>query len=310
MGAWGGGLYSNDLASDLRSLVKSVLRLPLDEARILQILCEAEARAANDPTDEDHTMFWLVVAGQLAKAGVACPDAFRKAIAIIDGGDDLRLLEARGLSGAALRKRAAALQELRDQLVNAPTVSKRRKTLQGPQPYLFELGVIYALPCKGAACINPSLGRRNFDGSPWVHDGFRQFVVLERGRAFEHLAWYQAIVSLAAVPLKPRLEDALADLWWKLESPATCSQTTFAAIEIEAVGAAPVDIARAYERFARRRREMEFLGWGGRGAAINDVELTNWFVQTIPDRTAAIAKGEPPRDGETIMRNIADILVL
>jgi hypothetical protein len=308
MGAWGTGLYGADFASDLRGLVKSVLRLPVDESRILQILCEAEERAAHDPADDDHTTFWLVIADLLAKAGVACPEAFKTAIEIIDGGEDLKRQAARGMSGPKLEKHAAALVDLRGRLVNAPNVSKKRKTLDGPQPYLFDPGVIYALPCKGATCISPGRGRKTLDGSPWVHDGYRQFIVLERGRAFDYLAWYQAIVTLAAVPRKPRLDDANADLWWRLELPQMCSKQTFDALEIEAVGAPPIDLGRAYERFPKRRPGLAFLGWGGRAAAINDVELTNWFVQSIPDRTAAIAKGQPPQDGATIMRNLDDIL--
>jgi len=34
MGAWAAGLYSSDMAADMRATVKSVLRLPLDEDRI------------------------------------------------------------------------------------------------------------------------------------------------------------------------------------------------------------------------------------------------------------------------------------
>lgn len=31
MGAWGAGLYSSDIAADMRAVIKSVLRLPFDE---------------------------------------------------------------------------------------------------------------------------------------------------------------------------------------------------------------------------------------------------------------------------------------
>jgi hypothetical protein len=46
MGAWGIGLYSSDMAADMRSTVKSVLRLPFDENRIVDILCDGERKAA------------------------------------------------------------------------------------------------------------------------------------------------------------------------------------------------------------------------------------------------------------------------
>ncbi len=71
MGAWGLGLYSSDMAADMRATIKSVLRLPLDEDRIVDILRDSEGAAANDPNDEDHTTFWLVLADQFEKRGVA-----------------------------------------------------------------------------------------------------------------------------------------------------------------------------------------------------------------------------------------------
>lgn len=309
MGTWGSGLYASDMASDIRALVKSVLRLPISEARIVEILCEAEPTAAHDSNSPDHTTFWLAIADQLVRAGQACPDAFSKAISIIDSGADLGVCQARGLAGAKLDKRAAMLQELRARLIDAPTSSKPRKTLKEPQPFLFELGTLYTLPCRGAACINPGRGRKTLAGSAWAHDGYRQFIVLERGRAFDYLAWYQAIVSIAALPGKPAFAGANADLWWQLEMPKTCSQKTFDAIEIAPLGKLPIDFAKACARFPKRRAGQTFLGWGGRGAAIHDAELTDWFVQAIPDRTAALAKGQSPQEGPLLMRNLDEILV-
>ena len=64
MGAWGIGLYSSDMAADMRSTIKSVLRLPFDEDRIVNVLSDCERGPANDPNDEDHTIFWLVLADQ------------------------------------------------------------------------------------------------------------------------------------------------------------------------------------------------------------------------------------------------------
>jgi hypothetical protein len=90
MGVWGAGLYSSDMAADLRASVKSVLRLPLDEDGIVDILCDGERQAANDLNNEDHTTFWLVLADQFEKRGVAHAPTREKAIAIIARGDDHR----------------------------------------------------------------------------------------------------------------------------------------------------------------------------------------------------------------------------
>jgi len=43
------------MAADMRAVIKSALRLPFDEDRIVEILREGEGRAAADPNDEDHT---------------------------------------------------------------------------------------------------------------------------------------------------------------------------------------------------------------------------------------------------------------
>src|SRR5215467_14496533 len=130
MGAWGVGLYSSDMAADMRSVVKAVLRLPFDENRVVDIICDGERRAADDPNDEDHTTFWLVLADQFEKRGVAHPSTRDKAIAIIDRGGDLDMMEKRGMMQADLRKRGVKLAELRARLSAAPRLSKPRATIK------------------------------------------------------------------------------------------------------------------------------------------------------------------------------------
>ena len=207
MGAWGAGLYSSDMAADMRAVIKSALRLPFDEDRIVDILRDCERGAADDPDDEDHTTFWLVLADQFEKRGVAHAPAREKAIAIIDRGDDLDMMEKRGMKQADLRKRGARLAELRARLAAAPRASKPRATIKAPEPYVLEVGVLYACPVRGDN-INPRGGKKNFDGSPWIPDGWRQFIILNRGRAFDYLAWYQPLVCKKPVREKPRLANA------------------------------------------------------------------------------------------------------
>src|SRR2546423_3708218 len=92
MAAWGAGLYSSDMAADMRAVIKSALRLPYGEDRIVEILSDGERRAATDPNDESHTTFWLVLADQFEKRGVAHAPTCEKATAIIDRGDDLPMM--------------------------------------------------------------------------------------------------------------------------------------------------------------------------------------------------------------------------
>jgi hypothetical protein len=137
MGVFGAGLYSGDFALDLRSTVGAILRLPFDPDKLLDILCSTHPSAANNPNDEEHTIFWLVIADQFAKHDVACDRVRPKALAIIDGGTDLTTLEKLGMMQSGLRKRKRMLDELRARIVAAPTTSKPRKVLRKPQPLLM-----------------------------------------------------------------------------------------------------------------------------------------------------------------------------
>ncbi len=71
MGIWGTGLYSGDFAKELSSAARAVSQLPFDGDRLAELLCSVEPGAANNRADEDHTTFWLVVADQFAKRGIA-----------------------------------------------------------------------------------------------------------------------------------------------------------------------------------------------------------------------------------------------
>lgn len=309
MGSWGSGLYASDIACDLRAMIGAVARLPLDDERLVDILCERETQTANDPADEDHTVFWLVLADQFAKRGLVSARVRERAIAIIDEGRDLAAHEGRGLTGAALTKRARMLGELRTRLVAAPMPQRPRTTLKAPQPYTLEVGTLYACPTLGSAAINTHRGRKHFDGSPWIPDGFRQFVVLARGRAFDYLAWYQPIVTIATVVAPPRLEDARADLWWTIETPKTCAAQYFKKLEVQTVGALAIDFAKVRERFPRGRRGVCFFGCDGTPAAVNDVGIGDTMVTSTHDWAKLLARGTPPTEGPTVMRSLSDILL-
>src|SRR5579859_3478765 len=97
MGAWGIGLYSSDFAMDLRGCVNAVVRLPFNPDRLLEIICQSEPSSANDATDPDHTVFWLVVADLFAKKGIDCPKARDRALAIIADRADLATMAFLGM---------------------------------------------------------------------------------------------------------------------------------------------------------------------------------------------------------------------
>jgi hypothetical protein len=308
MGAWGTGLYSSDMAADMRATVKSVLRLPLDEDRIVDILRDSEPQAANDADNEDYTTFWLVLADQFEKRGIAHAATREKAINIIDRGEDLMMMEKLGMKLADLHKRSAKLAELRARLTAAPRVSKPRATIKAPEPYILEVGVLYACPVNGSSCINPYLSKKDYERFPWMPDGWRQFVILDRGRAFDYLAWYQPLVCKKPVQQKPRLMEAGADLWWQLDAPKTCSPRHFERMAIEAIGPLPIDMEKTRARFAKTRPGIVFLGWGGRSAAINDVSIADSMTPSSHDwETWYEPRGLLPEEGPTMMRSLGEI---
>ena len=308
MGAWGAGLYSSDMAADMRAVIKSALRLPFEEDRIVEVLSDCERQAAADPNNEDHSTFWLVLADQFEKRGVAHAPTREKAIAIIERGDDLFMMEKRGMKQADLRKRGAKLAELRARLAAAPGRSKPRATIKEPQPYVLDVGVLYACPVKGSA-VSLYPGRKNRDGSPWIPDGWRQFVILNRGRAFDYLAWYHPLVCKKPVAEKPRLADAGADLWWKLDTPKTCHARDVDRMEIAAIGPLPLDLDKARARFARTRPGYAFLGLDGRSWAVNDITIGDSMFPSSHDwDTWYGPRGLLPDEGPTMMRSLAEIL--
>jgi len=310
MGAWGVGLYSSDMAADMRATIKSVLRLPFDENRVVQILRECESRTADDPNDEDHTTFWLVLADQFEKRGVAHAPARERAIAIIDRGDDLAMMERLGMKPADVRKRGAKLAELRARLAAAPQVSKPRSTIKAPQPLVLEVGVLYACPVQRSSCLTPYLRDNYYADTPWVPDGWRQFVILDQGRAFDYLAWHQPLVCKKPVKQKPRLFDAGDDLWWELDTPKTCPQRYYDCMRIEAIGRLPIDMEKARARFAKQSRPgIVYLGWSAHWGAINDITIADcmnpsshdWHLRYEP-------KGLVPDEGPTMMRSLGELL--
>jgi hypothetical protein len=181
MGVWGTGLYSGDFAMDLRTTVAAVVRLPFDPDRLVEILSETEPSAANNPNDEDHSTFWLVIADQFAKRGITCDRVREKAVDVIEASEDIAMLEKLGMKAADIRKRRRTLGELRTRLITTPIGGKPRKVIGKPQPLLMEMGDVIVYPTCGGKCINPYFASKELDRQytksgpmPWKQDGWGQ----------------------------------------------------------------------------------------------------------------------------------------
>src|SRR5437879_5973901 len=214
MGAWGIGLYSRDFATDLKATISAASRLPLDEEPLVEAICQSEASAATDPADADHTIFWLVLADQLEKRRIFSGRVRETALAILDGGKDAAMMQALGMKPADIRKRGDRLAELRARLVAQPEESGERKTIKGPEPYVFELYGVYAYPTCGGVPLNPYMPAKRFDRAAWHPEGFGLMLVVSRGRAFGYLPWYVAVKPAEIVLAIPDREALVGSIRW------------------------------------------------------------------------------------------------
>jgi hypothetical protein len=308
MGVWGTSLYSGDFAMDLRGTIGAVLRLPFDVDKLVDILCEREPTAAMNPTDEDHTTFWLVLADQFAKRGIDSERARTTAIAIIDADDDIAMLEKLGMKSADIRKRRKMLDEIRTRILERPGDGKPRKTLKAPQPLVMETGDVLVYPTCGGRNINPYYPSKELNvyydrggPRPWTQDGWAAMVIVDCGRAFGFLSWYRAVNVAHAQSEKPLLDSLRGEVLWRLGSPGTCSANHFKKMELDKIGSLSIDQERLKQVFPDLRP--------GVSAAVQDISIAN-SMNTAPSvQSWAIPKpGEPAKGRARTMMGIDQIL--
>lgn len=243
MGTWGVGLYSSDFARDLRSTVAAVARLPFDDERLAEILVGTEPSAANDPANEDHRIFWLVVADQFARRSIHSRRVNGCALRIIEDGSDLAMLETLGMKAADLAKRRKILAELRERLTAPSSAKQPRRVLKKPQSYVMDVGEIFTYPTSRGDNINPYFASKDLMRN-WSHDGWGALVIVECGRVFDFLAWYRPLTIRSARPDKPSIEQLQAESPWLLRRPGTCSAAHFKRMELEKIGSVNFDAER------------------------------------------------------------------
>src|SRR5437764_1582232 len=119
-----------------------------------------------------------------------------------------------GMKPADLRKRAAKLGELRERIVAQPTASKARKTMRGPEPYVFEVGGVYCYPTRGGEMISPYIEPEILRPQHMVS---RRFRTDARHRARPRprlLSWYHAVTSIEVVPSIPHRTRLVGEICW------------------------------------------------------------------------------------------------
>ena len=128
MGAWGTGLYQNDNASDLKDDFKLWVGMPWSQDRLLAELMKhygikPEAACA----EADESGFWLAVMDLFHQYGIDHALPREKALALIDSGTDLRLMEELEMEPGDLRRRAKLLDTLKEKWAAPPKTLKKIK---------------------------------------------------------------------------------------------------------------------------------------------------------------------------------------
>jgi hypothetical protein len=273
MGTWGVGLYGSDFARDLRATIRAVSRLPFDGERLAQIVADTESAAASNPENEDHSTFWLVVADQFHRRGIAATLARDRALQIIDSGADLEIQRKLGQNASDLQHRARMLAELRRRLAGPPA-DKPRSVVRQPQPFLMDVGDVLIYPTCGGRPRNPYMTRPEDlkifgpnGGQNCSKDGCGAIVIAERGRAFGFFAWYKPLVARRQFASDPPELMSLRQAPWTLELAGTCSPTHFRRMELQRVGVLPLDDAKL--------RQLAPEWRGGDSQAIADISIAN-----------------------------------
>lgn len=280
MGSWGTGLYAGDFASDLRSKIRAVARLPFDPERLVEILCESETAAAIDPDNEDYTTFWLVVADQFARRRISSVRARETALRIIDGGADIATQQKLGQSMTGLAKRNRMLEEVRQRIDAPQSRTQKRAVVSKPEPFLMDVGEALVYPLCDGHCRNAYIAKRENDmvgafnaRAPWTPNGWGAAVIAERGRAFEFFTWYRPLVISRVLGTKPDL-SVLREEQWRLALPGNCSPTHFRRLQFERVGAFDISVDLVHATFPRLL--------SGDSSAIGDVSICNRLTVRVP----------------------------
>lgn len=269
MGSWGAGLYSNDIALDLKSAVAAIVKLPFESEQLIKMLAEAFPEEAGRETNEEYTTFWLVLADQFHKRGIDCPDVFSRSLKIIDSHSDLQMQESLGMDAKELKKREKYLQKLRSKLCQ-PVIEKPRKTLKKPQPLLMKQGDVILFPVSSdGKSINSYYTESEFQKLNWNQSNWGAAVIVDCGHVFEYLAYYCPIIQMRCLEdnRKPTLDMLEGAVGWRLAPAVTCNKIHFRRMKIDILANIKLDEKKLQKQFPTIPN--------GIYAAVNDISICN-----------------------------------
>ena len=170
------------------------------------------------------------------------------AIEIIDNGNDIAALEQRGLDAAATRHRRRVLAELWERLRRATMPARPRRVMTKPEPLIMDVGDCFSYPTARGQCLNPYFTAKARK-SGCTQDGWAAMVVIDRGRAFDYLAWYRPLTTLADLRRKPDMRQLQGECAWVFRWPGTCPAAHLKRMELEKIGTCTIDPAKLTRAF-------------------------------------------------------------
>lgn len=244
MGAWDVGLYSSDFGEELRTAIKTICRLPFSDERIIEIIIENHKSEALNKYDSDYTCFWLILADQLHRRGMATDEILQKAIDIIESGKDLKIMKDLGMDSKNLEKRSKILDKLKDKLaikVNA----KKRNVIKQPEELLMSTGDVIVYPVDKSGEVNdPNIKfikvlRESYENYKFEQAGWGAAVIINSHLVYDFFACYQILIynQMFHIDNKPEMEQIskLRD-WFLPGISGTCSKRYFDFMELEIIG--------------------------------------------------------------------------
>jgi hypothetical protein len=173
MGTWGTGLFSSDMARDVRDTYREQIEDGVDDTEATRVTLETFRHYLDDP--EDGGVLLIALAVTQSTIGRLDPDIRDRALAAIDSGADLAAWEQE--NPKLLPKRRDVLANARAQLTGVQPARKRLRPPSRPSCGLVAGDILALRLSKGIALLRvvrikshrrgetPYLERLDFDGS-------------------------------------------------------------------------------------------------------------------------------------------------
>jgi hypothetical protein len=207
MGTWGTGLYSNDLAQDLRDDFRMLVRAPWKPERLLAEIA-LKYPSVTQVTDADYFDLRLVLADLLWTYGINHEATLQTAEGIINAGSDLAAKRSLGMREADLTRRARLLADLAQKWNTENPKPRRRRVLTEAEPFVLQVGDCLVYPTSEGKARNPYVGPRQeasqYKIHAWEADGWGSAIVLNQYHKYGVFARY--VLALLASHPETRLD--------------------------------------------------------------------------------------------------------